>query len=189
MAQQEQRKSYHVTKDFKGMNTKANRTAIDQNEFAWLENVMPIGYGNLRIVPTYGSTLATLGSVTEYMASGNIGNTNYLFFFQTDGRCQAMNLSTNALTTVGAAGTFSNAGCQIAQWKNERILIIDPTNGLFNWDGTNLVKMGSVNGVTITPTVGHLTAAHCRYPLALPIKQEASKPLLQQRNQAVSLQA
>ncbi|NBW12751.1 MAG: hypothetical protein EBR82_32470 [Caulobacteraceae bacterium] len=150
MAQQEQRKSYHVTKDFKGMNTKANRTAIDQNEFAWLENVMPIGYGNLRIVPTYGSTLATLGSVTEYMASGNIGNTNYLFFFQTDGRCQAMNLSTNALTTVGAAGTFSNAGCQIAQWKNERILIIDPTNGLFNWDGTNLVKMGSVNGVTIT---------------------------------------
>ena len=132
------------------MNTKANRTAIDQNEFSYLENVMPIGYGNLRVVPTYGSVLATVGSVPEYVQSGNIGNTNYLFVFQTDGRCQAMNLATNALTTVAAAGTFSAAGCQVAQWKNERILIIDPTNGYYNWDGTNLVKMGSVNGVTIS---------------------------------------
>jgi len=150
MAQTEQRKSYHVTKDFRGMNTKANRTAIDQNEFYYLENVMPIGYGNLRIIPNYGSLLATTGSVPEYTASGNIGNVNYLFVFQTDGRCQAMNLSTNALTTVGAAGTFSSAGCQIAQWKNERILIIDPVKGYFNWDGTNLVKMGSVLSVAIT---------------------------------------
>ena len=150
MAQTEQRKSYHVTKDFRGMNTKANRTAIDQNEFYYLENVMPIGYGNLRIIPNYGSLLATTGSVPEYTASGNIGNVNYLFVFQTDGRCQAMNLSTNALTTVGAAGTFSTSGCQIAQWKNERILIIDPVKGYFNWDGTNLVKMGSVLSVAIT---------------------------------------
>ena len=150
MAQTEQRKSYHVTKDFRGMNTKANRTAIDQNEFSYLENVMPIGYGNLRVVPTYGSVLATVGSVPEYVQSGNIGNTNYLFVFQTDGRCQAMNLATNALTTVAAAGTFSAAGCQVAQWKNERILITDPTNGYYDWDGTNLVKMGSVNGVTIS---------------------------------------
>lgn len=150
MAQTEQRKSYHVTKDFRGMNTKANRTAIDQNEFSYLENAMPIGYGNLRIIPNYGSVLATTGSVPEYTASGNIGNVNYLFVFQTDGRCQAMNLSTNALTTVGAAGTFSTSGCQIAQWKNERILIIDPVKGYFNWDGTNLVKMGSVLSVAIT---------------------------------------
>lgn len=150
MAQTEQRKSYHVTKDFRGMNTKANRTAIDQNEFYYLENVMPIGYGNLRIIPNYGSLLATTGSVPEYTASGNIGNVNYLFVFQTDGRCQAMNLLTNALTTVGAAGTFSTSGCQIAQWKNERILIIDPVKGYFNWDGTNLVKMGSVLSVAIT---------------------------------------
>ena len=46
MAAVEQKKSYHVTKDFKGLNTKANRTAIQENEFAWIENVMPIGYSN-----------------------------------------------------------------------------------------------------------------------------------------------
>ncbi len=210
MAQTEQRKSYHVTKDFKGINTKANRTAIDQNEFAWLENAMPVGYGNLRIIPNYarvtaaagtsvtsgktyivaalgGSTLgqwqalfssltaipavgdqivasatgtlagggtvslfAILASVAEYVFSANIGATNYMLYFQTDGSCQALNLTTNVLSTVAAAATFSAAGVQAAQWKNERVLIIDPTKGYFDWDGTNLVKIGSANGVTIT---------------------------------------
>jgi len=205
----EQRKSYHVTKDFKGINTKANRTAIDQNEFAWLENAMPIGFGNLRIVPNYYPAVATAGtsvtsgktyrvatlgsslaqwqaffsgltaipavgdlivatatgtllggstvslmavtaSVPEYSAPVNIGGVNYLLIFQTNGSCEALNLSTNVLTTVAAAATFSNAGCKVAQWKNERALIIDPANGYFNWNGTNLVKMGSVQSVTIT---------------------------------------
>ena len=210
MAQTEQKKSYHVTKDFKGLNTKANRTAIDQNEFSWLENVMPVGYGNLRIIPNYTPTKATasasvtsgktyvvvsggattlaqwqaffsalttipsngdvivatatgsivggatvglfaiLASVNEYVASGDIGNTSYLFFFQTDGSCEALNLTNNTLSTVAAAATFSGSGVQIAQWKNERILIIDPVKGYFNWNGTNLVSMGSVNGITIT---------------------------------------
>jgi len=210
MAQTEQKKSYHVTKDFRGINTKANRTAIDQNEFAWLENAMPVGYGNLRIIPNYTTTkaaasasvtsgkvyiVAALGSSTlaqwqayfsaltvipavgdvitatatgsiagggtvslfailastnEYMASGDIGNTSYIFFFQTDGSCQALNLTNSTLSSVAAASTFSAAGVQIAQWKNERILIIDPVKGYFNWNGTNLVSMGSVNGITIT---------------------------------------
>jgi hypothetical protein len=38
---------------------------------------------------------------------------------------------------------------QIVQWKNERILIIDPANGYKTWDGTNLVDIGSVASVTI----------------------------------------
>ena len=36
------------TKDFAGVNTQAQRTAIDEKEFSWLENVMPVGYANLR---------------------------------------------------------------------------------------------------------------------------------------------
>jgi len=209
MAQTEQRKSYHVTKDFKGLNTKANRTAIDQNEFAWLENAMPIGFGNLRIVPTSFPAVATAGtsvitgktyrvaalgsslaqwqaffstltaipavgdiivatatgtlagggtvalfaitaSVPEYSAPINIAGVNFLLIFQTDGSCEALNLSTNVLTTVAAAGTFDNAGNKVAQWKNERALIITPSKGYFNWDGTNLVKIGSVATITIT---------------------------------------
>jgi len=208
----EQRKSYHVTKDFKGINTKANRTSIDSDEFAWLENAMPIGFGNLKIVPNYypavgtagtsvtsgktyrvaalGSTLgqwqaffsaltaipavgdlivatatgtlagggtvslfAITASVPEYTAPVNIGGVNFLLIFQTDGSCEALNLSTNVLTTVGAAGTFDNSGNKVAQWKNERALIITPSKGYFNWNGTppnQLVKIGGVSSITIT---------------------------------------
>jgi hypothetical protein len=34
MASTEQKKAYHVIKQFKGLNTKATRTAIDEDEFA-----------------------------------------------------------------------------------------------------------------------------------------------------------
>ena len=47
----EQKKSYQVVKNFKGINTQANRTAIDAEEFSWLENAQPVGYGNLRVTP------------------------------------------------------------------------------------------------------------------------------------------
>jgi hypothetical protein len=36
MAAVEQKKSYHVTKDFKGLNTKANRTAIQECDAYWV---------------------------------------------------------------------------------------------------------------------------------------------------------
>ena len=47
----EQSKRYQVTKDFKGMDTKANRTAIGADQFSYIENAMPIGFGNMRVVP------------------------------------------------------------------------------------------------------------------------------------------
>ena len=59
----EQKKSYHVIKNFRGVNTKANRTAIDEEEFYWLENVMPIGFGNLKVIPTYTNTNVTFSNV------------------------------------------------------------------------------------------------------------------------------
>ena len=43
MAAAEQKKSYKVIKQFRGVNTKANRTALEDGEFSWLENAMPIG--------------------------------------------------------------------------------------------------------------------------------------------------
>jgi hypothetical protein len=50
MAAVEQKKQYAVVKDFKGVNTKNSRTVIENGEFGWLENAMPIGFGNLRII-------------------------------------------------------------------------------------------------------------------------------------------
>lgn len=147
----EQRKSYEVIKDFKGLNTKSNRTTIDKTEFAWIENAMPIGFGNIKIVPNVSNVgNVTFANTVTYLSSGVIGTTDYLIAVEADGRCEYVNLTNNTKGNVATAGTFSNSGVQISQWKNERILFIDPVNGYKTWDGTNLVSVGSVANINLT---------------------------------------
>jgi hypothetical protein len=150
MAALEQKKSYFVSKDFKGVNVTNNRTAIGEGEFAWLENTQPIGFGNIRIINAPSNVAGvTFANTVSYMASANIQNTEFLFAFQEDGSAQYVNIETDTLGNLAASSTFSNANVSIVQWKNERILIIDPSNGYKTWDGTNLVDIGSVGAVTI----------------------------------------
>ena len=150
MAAAEQKKSYEVVKQFKGVNTKANRTAIGDDEFYWLENAMPIGYGNLKITPTYSNVgSVTFSNTVTFYCSANIGLVDYLVAFEADGSAEYVRLDTNAKGTIGAAGTFSGSGVNISQWKNDRILIGDPAKGYFTWDGTNLIFIGSVGQVGI----------------------------------------
>ena len=163
MATQEQKKDYKVSKEFGGINTKANRTSILETEFSWLENAMPVGHANLKIVaaPTAVGTV-TFGSTVSYAMYANISTNNYYLAFQSDGRCEAVNIATNAKTTVAAASTFSSSGVQACQWNNTTILIIDPTNGYYQWNGTTLVKVGSLSfslGLTNYPLVTSLALA------------------------------
>jgi hypothetical protein len=150
MAATEQKKSYEVVKNFKGVNTKANRTAIDKDEFAWLENAMPIGYANLKIVPTYTTANVTFANTVTTLASCNINNNDLALGFCADGRAEYVNVIGYSKGNVATAGTFSNGGINITEWKSERILIGDPNNGVYSWDGTNLVSIGSVGSVVIT---------------------------------------
>jgi len=150
MAALEQKKSYFVAKDFKGINVTNNRTAIGEGEFAWMENAQPIGFGNVKIVNAPDTQAGvTFANTVSYMAAANINNTEFQFAFQEDGSAQYVNIENNTLGNLATSGTFSNSNVQIVQWKNERILIIDPNNGYKTWDGTNLVDIGSVGTVTI----------------------------------------
>lgn len=161
----EQQKRYHVSKDFKGVNTKANRTAIGADEFSWIDNAMPIGFGNLRIVAakdtianvTFASTVVSLHSV-----SINLANTNsdLIIAMLDNGAAQYVNLTAgNALGNIAAASTFSNSGVQVTQWKNERALFIDPVKGYKTWDGTDLVSVGSLLSVNVTAGGSGYTSA------------------------------
>jgi hypothetical protein len=160
MAAAEQKKSYEVVKQFKGVNTKANRTAIGDDEFYWLENAMPIGYGNLKITPTYSNVgSVTFSNTVTFYCSANIGLVDYLVAFEADGSAEYVRLDTNAKGTIGAAGTFSGSGVNISQWKNDRILIGDPAKGYFTWDGTNLIFIGSVGQIGIVQGGSAYTSA------------------------------
>ena len=169
MAAAEQKKSYAIIKAFKGLNTKANRTAIEKEEFYWLENAMPIGAGNIKIVAsqsnvTYASNssnnISTTSNVTS-LYSTNINLTDYLVAFEDDGRAEYVSLTTtgsgNTSGSIATTSTFSTSGVTGAQYKNQYFIIGDPNKGVSAWDGTNLVHIGSVGSIGITnPGAGYL---------------------------------
>lgn len=165
MAAAEQKKSYAVIKNFKGLNTKANRTAIDEAEFSWIENAMPIGFGNIKIVKAQtkittggGANISAANTVTA-LESANLNTNNYLLSFEDNGRAQFVNITTSSIGNIATAGTFSNSGVSTAQYNDERVIIGDPSKGLFNWDGANLVSIGSVGTIGITnPGSGYVSA-------------------------------
>ena len=159
MATQEQKKDYKVVKDFVGINTKANRTAIKEEEFSWLENAMPIGHANVRVVPA-PTTVAgvTFAASVVYSTYGNLGTTNYYLAFLSNGSAVQVRVSDGTTTTIGAASTFSTSGVQASQWNNTLIIIIDPTNGYFQWNGTYLVKVGSLSFALSGTGTGYTSA-------------------------------
>jgi len=167
MAAAEQKKSYAVIKNFTTLNTKANRTAIKDEEFSWIENAMPIGYGNIKIVPaqktvTEGNSVVSFANTVVTLTSANIDVNDYIMGFENNGAAQyAKLISSNVAVTgnIAVAGTFSNSGVTTAQYKNERVMIGDPDKGLYSWNGSNVAAIGSVGIIGITnPGSGYTTA-------------------------------
>jgi hypothetical protein len=162
---------------FKGMEVKGAPVAIDDANFAWLENVMWIGQGQLAFLSSNGST-------PIYTAPGGLSIAAYSFFvlntteffavFQSDGSGVQVNVLTGATVTMGTAGTFTlTPTLPVTATFGAQYLAIGTANSYFIWDGTLLYGPGSlapqVNiiqpglGYTSNPTVtisgGHGTGA------------------------------
>ena len=164
MAAAEQKKSYAVIKLFKGIDTKANRTAIEKDEFYWLENAMPVGSGNLRITPqsttvnnASGNAVVFSNAVT-YLTSANITD-DYLVAAESNGAMQYFDLTSLSGGNIAVAGTFTGSGISTAQYQNTNLFIGDPVKGLYEWDGGNLVAIGSIGVIGITNPGAGYTAA------------------------------
>lgn len=134
--------------NFGSLNTKAKRPAIGDEEFSWLENMMQIGDGNMRSLPTNSTAIYTAsGKTIVYDFPFNVGTNQYNAMFFSDGTAVQVNVNTLATTTISAVGgTFYNGGdlpCA-AQWGNSGILIVSTasTNGYWAWDGVTLYSAG-----------------------------------------------
>jgi len=140
-----------IYRKFSGMNQTDARTAIADEEFNWLENAIPIGQGNIKLVPAQGAAVATLTGTTVTMFGYTLKLTNVetpvLICFKSDGSAQQVRLDTFAVTTIGAAGTFT-AAARTAIWQDTPVLIADPTKGYFSWDGTTLTTIDATKKAT-----------------------------------------
>lgn len=132
------------------LNTKAQRPAIQPNEFSWIENFMPIGHGNMRTLKDKGSSVYTAGGgkVIISIFPYNFGDTSYVAVFLDDGSAVQVRGSDGATTTIAGATTFYNGGdipC-CSQFESKYLLIGSTVtaNGYFVWDGTSLYKAGTL---------------------------------------------
>jgi len=165
MAAAEQKKSYAVYKNFQGLNTKGNRTAINDEEFAWIENAMPIGFGNVKIVSAQSAVNDSNGNAVVFantvttLESCNLGLSDFLLAFEDNGRGEYFKLDTLTVGNVAVTGTFSSSNVSVAQWKNEQIFIGDTDKGLFTWNETDLLAVGGVGQIGITNRGSGYTSA------------------------------
>ncbi len=136
-----------LLEEFKGLNTRANRPAIEDQQMAWCENWMPVGASNLRTMYGKGDAIYTPASSIVWHFQYNIGATTYSAVFLSDGSAVQVRLSDGATTTIGPAATFYNGGDlpHAVQWANSGILIVSTAqaNGYWAWDGTTLFAAGN----------------------------------------------
>src|SRR5258706_16282937 len=71
-----------IFREFMGMNVQSPRQSINDNQFFWLENVQPIGHGNLPTVPAQSAVLSTLTAGTvRGSLSAKSGSSAYKYAF------------------------------------------------------------------------------------------------------------
>lgn len=144
-ARGEEQKLVKIFREFGGVNTQSQRTAIGDIEFAWLENLQPIGPANLKTVPAISAQLIDYSASPVYWAqSCNIANVEYIIVFAQDGKVFAYNVVANTSAQINAPATLlSGSGSRMAQWKGGSAgvaLFIDST-GYYSWDGTTFAKI------------------------------------------------
>lgn len=118
---------------FKGMNRTDARTAIDDDELFWLENVIPVGNGALQIVPTMGPTVASVADGRTIW--GGTINGNAVMLVITDAGAISQVTPAGVVTSVAPAGAVT-VNAHITTYQGARFLIVDPTKGYSTWDGT-----------------------------------------------------
>ena len=154
---------WHI-QQFAGINTQASRPAINDQEFSWLQNYMPVGAGNMRTLWSNGGVIYTApgGKTIVYYYFFNIATVQQCAVFLSDGTAVQVNPVTLAQVTISSnAGDFYAGGYPPAatQWTAAGIIIVTEAtnpNGYFAWDGSQLYRPGqnAPNWLTnITPTV------------------------------------
>lgn len=151
--------SFFEFSKFDGLNTKAKRPGIDDQQSPWMENWFPIGAYNLRTMYGKGSNLfsATGGKTIVYLYPYNIGTTPFIFICYNNGAGSQINVNTGVETVISATVGLFYSGTNLpqgAQWGSQYLQIVSSTasNGYFIWDGTILYSPGSI-GPFATPDI------------------------------------
>ena len=145
---------------FGGMDQEASRLAIADQDFAYLENFVRTGDGNLRAVWDVGSPIYTApaGKSIVYHFFYTLKGKSYAAAFLSDGTAVQIDTDTNAVTTISPTGGAFYSGGQLpacGQWGALYLLIAnnDTPNSYWVWDGSLLFYAGTL-GPAVEVTSG-----------------------------------
>jgi hypothetical protein len=139
--QREEPRRTKIFRQWKGVYTRSDRTAMPEDRFYNLENIVPIGDANLRTIPNISAALLDYTATPPYWSQyANINGTDYLFVFATGGQVFAFNIGAGTSAQINVGNLLSGAGSRMTQWKNSIALFID-TSGYYSWDGTTFTKI------------------------------------------------
>ena len=152
-----------------GMNFSASRTALDDKDFWWVENLFRTGDGKYRALWDAGASIYTapVGNTVIYWFFFNIGANYYFAIFLNDGTAVQVNWpdGSNERPISGVPNTFYKAStgqlpaCQKSGGQYLLISNNNTPNDYWIWDGYSLYTAG-----TIAPTeIGSLTSGGSGY--------------------------
>lgn len=125
-----------ILREFQGMNNINARECIEDNEFYWCENAIPVAPGALYpvLAPVGSNTVAEPNSPT-YVTNFSVGGANYQFVvFAASGNGYIINTTTGftwflIITGLTSGQTFATP------YNNQGLLIVDPV-GYWDWNVT-----------------------------------------------------
>jgi hypothetical protein len=121
-----------------GVNTSGNRTDIGVSFAANLENLCPVGAGNLVPIPNFSAPLHTFASAPYSFCGQNYNGTEYLVVFCVDGSVWLWNIAAKTATQINVGTLLSGANSQCSYWpiSSPPALIFIDSTGYYEWNGT-----------------------------------------------------
>lgn len=125
---------------WRGVNQTDSRVAIEDDELFWLENALTVGKGAIQILPAVGASVTSPADGVATMFGFTLGGNPVLIAVTTLGGLVQIALPSGTETEIAPAGTVTT-DCRMTIWRDSPILIVDPVQGYFSWDGTTFTTI------------------------------------------------
>lgn len=145
-----------VLRQFRGVNLSSPRDSVGDEDFWWLENLIPIGAGNLTAVPDAGAGIVSPSGETAaptFSTDFQLGSVPYVFAIFPNGNAWVGPSQTATGWTKIATAKFTSGKTAATPWSNQGILIVDPVAGYYDWNVTAANTLTNLSGQVINPVM------------------------------------
>jgi hypothetical protein len=146
-----------VLRAFEGVNLQSPREAINDDQFYWLEELIPIGPGNLTVCP--GPVVSPINTVAEtgapsYSITFNLAGVDYQFVvWSNSGNAWVGPQNSSSGWTKIATGLYTSGQTAATQWNNLGLVIVDPAVGMRDWNITTANTLTNLSGQVYNPVL------------------------------------